>query len=151
MPRFLEQALRHEYSKKGKHGKALDHAVYGTLNSIGAMKGSKETEKGKEMEKKHMADQKKAPFHMTRITHHDDGSHTVEHEPHMKPSKGGAFIERGDAKSYSAENGKSLMSKLHEHLGIGAAAAPKSDGKEIEAAAHEPQSAAMEEEEQEGE
>lgn len=74
----------------------------------------------------------KAPFHMTRITHHDDGSHTVEHEPHIKPSKGGAFLERGDAKSYSAGDGNELMSKLKQHLGIGAAPSPKTEKAEMD-------------------
>ena len=139
MPRFLENALRHEGRKKGLTGKYLEHYVFGGMNNIGAMKGSKITPKGEEMEKKHMAKEKAAPFHMTRITHHDDGSHSVEHEPHMKPaSKGGAFIERGEGKTYSAGDGKELMSKLGEHLGIGAAKAPKNAEKELEAAEHEP-------------
>jgi hypothetical protein len=65
----------------------------------------------------------KAPFHETRIQHHSDGSHTVEHIPHMKSAgKSGAFMERGEPTSYSAEHGHALMSKLHEHLGIAGAA-----------------------------
>lgn len=124
MPRFLEQALRHEYAKKGKTGKALDHAVYGAMNNLGAMHGSKETAKGAAMGRKHESDTKKgsqsmakAPFHMTRITHHDDGSHSVEHEPHMKAQKGGAFIERGDNTTYSAGDAKELFAKLQKHIG----------------------------------
>ena len=52
MPKFLEARLKKEYPGN-------DHAVYGTLNKIGAMKGSKITRKGEEMEKKHQADRKK--------------------------------------------------------------------------------------------
>lgn len=53
MPRFLEEKLKAEYRAKGKKGKALDHAVYGTMNSIGAMRGNKITKKGERMEAKH--------------------------------------------------------------------------------------------------
>src|SRR5208283_2257945 len=104
MPRFLEQALRHEGRKKGMTGKRLDHYVFGAMNNLGAVHGNKITPKGEEMEKKNMAkEEKKAPYHMTHITHHDDGSHSVEHEAHMKSaSKGGAFMERGEGKTYSA-------------------------------------------------
>lgn len=45
-PKFLEKKLQKQYGK--------DSAVpYKIMNSIGAMKGNKETPKGKEMEKKH--------------------------------------------------------------------------------------------------
>lgn len=44
MPKKLEEKLKKEYPNN-------PHAVYGTLNKIGAMKGSKETAKGKAMEK----------------------------------------------------------------------------------------------------
>lgn len=46
MPKYLEEKLKKEYGNN-------DHAIYGTLNKIGAMKGNKETAKGKAMEKKH--------------------------------------------------------------------------------------------------
>lgn len=52
MPKFLERQLRQEYGNN-------DRAVYGTLNAIGAMRGNKETAKGRAMEKKHAADIKK--------------------------------------------------------------------------------------------
>jgi hypothetical protein len=49
MPKFLEKKLKSQYGK--------DSSVpYKIMNSIGAMKGSKETEKGKEMESKHNRD-----------------------------------------------------------------------------------------------
>ncbi len=141
MPKFLIDKLKKEYPRN-------PGAVYGTLNAIGAMHGNKETALGREMEKKHMAKEKgmkKAPFHMTRITHHDDGSHTVEHEPHMKMKGSGAFMEKGDGMSYSAGTGKELMSKLGKHLGIGAAASPKDEEGEMHAAEHEPPAAEVEE------
>lgn len=44
MPKILEDKLKREYPGN-------PHAVYGTLNKIGAMHGNKETKKGKVMEK----------------------------------------------------------------------------------------------------
>jgi hypothetical protein len=48
MPKFLEKKLKAEYPRN-------PGAVYGTMNAIGAMRGSKETPKGKAMERKHNA------------------------------------------------------------------------------------------------
>jgi hypothetical protein len=48
MPKFLEAKLKKEYPGN-------DHAVYGTMNAIGAMHGNKTTAKGDEMEAKHNA------------------------------------------------------------------------------------------------
>ena len=48
MPKFLENKLKKEYG-------ANSSVPYKVMNSIGAMKGNKETPKGKEMEKKHEA------------------------------------------------------------------------------------------------
>ncbi len=50
MPQFLEKKLEREY------GKTNPHAIYGTMNKLGFMKGSKETKKGKRAEKKHLKD-----------------------------------------------------------------------------------------------
>jgi hypothetical protein len=50
MPKFLEDKLKRQYP-----GNAA--AVYGTMNAIGAMHGNKTTDKGREMERKHKADQ----------------------------------------------------------------------------------------------
>jgi hypothetical protein len=52
MPKFLEDKLKAEYGDN-------DRAVYGTMNKIGAMRGNKETAKGRAMERKHAADKKK--------------------------------------------------------------------------------------------
>lgn len=49
MPKFLEDALKKEYGDN-------PHAIYGTLNKIGAMHGNKETAKGRAMEQKHEHD-----------------------------------------------------------------------------------------------
>lgn len=49
MPKFLEEKLKKEYGNN-------DHAIYGTLNTLGAMRGNKETAKGRKMERKHKSD-----------------------------------------------------------------------------------------------
>ncbi len=46
MPKFLEDKLKAEYGDN-------KHAIYGTMNKLGAMKGNKETAKGRAMAKKH--------------------------------------------------------------------------------------------------
>lgn len=46
MPKFLEAKLRKEYGDNHS-------AIYGTMNKLGAMKGNKETAKGKAMQDKH--------------------------------------------------------------------------------------------------
>jgi hypothetical protein len=52
MPKFLEDKLSAEYGKGNPR-------VYATMNKIGAMRGNKETAKGREMEAKHKRDMKK--------------------------------------------------------------------------------------------
>ena len=51
MPKFLEAKLRAEYGNN-------KHAIYGTLNKLGAMRGNKETAKGRAMQAKHNRDVK---------------------------------------------------------------------------------------------
>lgn len=46
MPKFLEEKLKREYPNN-------PHAVYGTMNAIGAMHGNKETAKGRAMQRRH--------------------------------------------------------------------------------------------------
>lgn len=58
MPKFLEEKLKKEYGDN-------DHAIYGTMNKIGAMHGNKETSKGRKMEAKHEA-KTKALKHKTK-------------------------------------------------------------------------------------
>lgn len=52
MPKFLEAKLKSEYGADSK-------VPYKVMNSIGAMRGNKETKKGREMEKKHDAKRKR--------------------------------------------------------------------------------------------
>ena len=128
MPKFLEEKLRKEYGNN-------PHAIYGTMNKLGAMKGNKETAKGRAMEKKHEA-KMEVPYHSTHIQHHGDGSHTVEHTPHMKSAgKSGAFMEHGESTSYSVPHTKGLVAKLGEHLG---AAKPEPAEHEMEEEGGEP-------------
>ena len=51
MPKFLEDKLKKEYGNN-------PHAIFGTMNKIGAMHGNKITEKGISMERKHNAKMK---------------------------------------------------------------------------------------------
>lgn len=53
MPVFLEARLKQAARDKGLKGDRADAYVYGTMNNIGAMKGSKETAKGRRMQRKH--------------------------------------------------------------------------------------------------
>jgi hypothetical protein len=46
MPKFLEKKLKARYGKKSK-------IPYKIMNKLGAMRGNKETAKGRAMEKKH--------------------------------------------------------------------------------------------------
>lgn len=53
MPKFLERKLKQEYGR--------DSSVpYRVMNSIGAMRGNRETGKGRQMERKHKADVRSA-------------------------------------------------------------------------------------------
>jgi hypothetical protein len=58
MPKFLEEKLQKEYGEKS----AIPYKV---MNSMGVMRGNKETAKGKAMEKKHAADMVNA-HHVSR-------------------------------------------------------------------------------------
>jgi hypothetical protein len=51
MPRFLEEKLRAHVPS----GVNPDRYVFGALNNLGAMKGNRETAKGRRMELKHLA------------------------------------------------------------------------------------------------
>ncbi len=56
MPAFLENILSKQAAKKGFTGKRKDRYVYGGMNNLGAMRGNKETAKGRAMDLKHMHD-----------------------------------------------------------------------------------------------
>lgn len=60
MPKFLESKLEKQGESKGFSGERLDRYIYGTMNRIGAMKGSKETAKGRAMQRKHEKDMRNA-------------------------------------------------------------------------------------------
>ena len=91
MPKFLEAKLKKEYPNN-------PHAVYGTMNAIGAMRGNKETKKGAAMQAKHMREEKHAPHNPGRIEHvhmhlqtpkvAPDRGMDVRGEPHMGPVAG---------------------------------------------------------------
>lgn len=53
MPKFLEDKLKSAAATKGLKGKRAAAYVYGTMNNMGAMHGSKETAKGAAMQAKH--------------------------------------------------------------------------------------------------
>ena len=52
MPKFIEAKLKAEYGNNPR-------AVFGTLNKLGYMRGSKETAKGKAAQAKHNRDVRK--------------------------------------------------------------------------------------------
>jgi hypothetical protein len=135
MPNFLEQRLRQEYGND-------KHAIYGTMNAIGAMRGNKETAKGREMERKHeMKTEKEAasPMREMRIEIHrgpknEVTGHTVHH--HLMPtkaSKSGAFMEEthhsfpfdGDGESSTHGN---MMEHIGKHLGVSSYADDEGEG-----------------------
>ena len=59
-PKFLEKKLEKEYGDN-------KHAIYGTMNKIGAMHGNKETKKGKRMEKKQLVAREDFEFQNSRM------------------------------------------------------------------------------------
>lgn len=71
MPLFLEKKLKKEYGDN-------PHAIYGTMNKIGAMHGNKETAKGKAMERKHEHGHKKEEIAKKM------GHKPMHHERHLK-------------------------------------------------------------------
>ena len=56
MPKFLEDALAKGAAKKGLKGKRRNAYIYGAMNNLGAMRGSKITAKGRAMQRKHDRD-----------------------------------------------------------------------------------------------
>jgi hypothetical protein len=142
MPKFLEDKLKREYGENS----AIPYKV---MNDIGAMKGNKETEKGREMEKKHEEDTMKKPSStaepmrgMRIEIHRGPGmkvtGHTVHHD--MMPKKaanspGGAFMEETnhsfpfDAHGESSSHGN-MLDHIADHLGMGGE--PKGEGAEGE-------------------
>jgi len=56
VPKFLEAILAKAAARKGLKGPRAKAYVYGTMQNIGAMRGSRETAKGRAMERKHQRD-----------------------------------------------------------------------------------------------
>lgn len=138
MPKFLEDKLRAEYGNN-------PHAIYGTMNKIGAMRGNKETAKGREMERKHEEKMKNAPHKIREIrieVHRDKKQgvtgHTV-HTHHMPKATGksGAFLEDThesvpfDANGESKSHGH-MLDHIGSQLGMQGAAEAEPDGDEGE-------------------
>ena len=53
MPKFLETILGREASRKGMSGRRKERYIFGALNNQGAMRGNKETARGRAMSRKH--------------------------------------------------------------------------------------------------
>jgi len=163
MPEFLEAKLRQQARKKGFSGERADKYVYSGMNDMGVMHGSKETAKGREMERKHEADMKKGtavePMREMRIEIHRDApaknkslgpaapgkvtGFTVHHHMIPRPtSKSEAFMENTEhSHPFGADQHEEMMDHIHEHTSAqlhgaakAAAVAPEAvDGEEAEA------------------
>ena len=53
MPKFLEHILESVAAKHGFSGRRAARYVYGAMNNMGAMRGNKETAKGRAMGRTH--------------------------------------------------------------------------------------------------
>lgn len=137
MPKFLEEQLRREYGEKS----AIPYKV---MNSIGAMKGNKETAKGRAMEKKHEEDKHMNGHNIESMrieVHRGKGGvtgHTVHHSMMPKPaSKSAAFMEHTqesypfDASGHSSTHGD-MMAHIGKHLNLSAASKSEKEGGEQE-------------------
>lgn len=58
MPKKIIAKIKKGYKGKGLSEKEVNKRVYGALNNMGFMKGSKETKKGKKAEAKYSRDHK---------------------------------------------------------------------------------------------
>lgn len=114
MPKFLEEKLRAEYGNN-------PHAIYGTMNKIGAMHGNKETAKGKAMEKKHEDHMREMRIEIHRGKDGEVSGHTVHH--HMMPSKSsksGAFMEETHhSYPFGPKDHSLIMKHIAKHLSPG--------------------------------
>lgn len=59
MPEFLERDIEASEKKRGLPAKKARSIAFATMNKMGAVRGSKITAKGRQMEKKHASDVKK--------------------------------------------------------------------------------------------
>lgn len=123
MPKFLETKLKKEYGEKST-------VPFKVMNKIGAMRGNKETAKGKAMQEKHDKEVKKAKpakSHMRelRVEIHRGPKpkcavtgYTVHH--HMVPKStgdSGAFMEHEThTQPFSADEHEAMLDHVQEHL-----------------------------------
>jgi hypothetical protein len=78
LPKFLEEKLRAEYGNN-------PHAIFGTMNKLGAMHGSKETARGAQMQAKHDA----KVGHTSHLPHgHKASGFMAHHGGNVKVHKG---------------------------------------------------------------
>jgi hypothetical protein len=141
MPKFLERELRQQARKKGFTGKRADEYVYGAMNNLGAMHGSKETAKGAEMERKH-EDKMKTPEHnMRRVeieVHRDKAKkitgHTVHaYHEHKAASKSGAYIDdTREATPFNVSDHKKMLAHVAKILGGAGVGAKDENDEETE-------------------
>ena len=144
MPKFLEDKLKREYGQNSA-------VPFKVMNKIGAMRGNKETEKGRELEQKHQEDTMKkpgmkmsaSPMREMRIEIHrgpkqEVTGFTVHH--HMMPQsqgKSGAFMENTEhSQPFGADQHEAMMDHVDEHLSAQmgkAAPISKGDGEMEEA------------------
>lgn len=124
MPKFLETKLKKEYGEKST-------VPFKVMNKIGAMRGSKETAKGKAMQEKHdkkIAKKEKSGKSMMRelrVEIHRGPKpkravtgYTVHH--HMMPKstgESGAFMEHEThTQPFSADEHEAMLDHVQEHL-----------------------------------
>ena len=129
MPKFLEDKLKAEYPGN-------PHAVFGTMNAIGAMHGNKETAKGRAMAAKHAKDHpsSKAEEKSHRMKLH---GHALRHghgggrgEAYVD----GAMAERGGSHKQTGEHTNALRHAASGHGWNGAHAEAYAHGAENERA-----------------
>jgi hypothetical protein len=122
MPAFLEKKLRAEYGDN-------PHAIYGTMNAIGAMHGNKETAKGRAMEAKHKADEKshRVKLHGHAVRHGHGGGRAEAYVD-------GAMAERGGQHKQTGEHTNALKHAASGHGWNGAHAEAYAHGAENERA-----------------
>lgn len=137
MPEFLEDKLKREYGENST-------VPFKVMNKIGAMKGNKETAKGREMEAKHEAKMQGHNIHEMRIeVHRGKGGEITGHTVHhnlmpSKQSKGsGAFLEETHesfpfgADGQSSSHG-SMLNHIGKHLGLASAEGAAHEGDDDE-------------------
>lgn len=122
MPKFLETKLKKEYGEKST-------VPFKVMNAIGAMRGSKETAKGRRMEEKHEEKKnmkKPAGGHLREMRiqihrgpapAHKVTGFTVHHEMMPKETKSQAFMEHtSHTQPFSAKEHEPMMDHVAEHL-----------------------------------